>query len=132
MDEIWDNVFQQVCLGTREFLQGLLEKEGKQRELKTQCKRPTVEQIKEAVARVRKEPWQAFASKHGDWGRDTALYLANEMSGQALRELGQAFGVSRSGVCVASRRIKERAVTDAQLRKLLEATEKLLRTSDET
>ena len=51
-DDVAGNIFQQVCLGGREFLQGLLEKNG-QGDLALARSRPTAAEVKAAVARVR-------------------------------------------------------------------------------
>ena len=41
------------------------------------------------------EPWAQFCDRHGDWGRDLALYLARQRSGLSLRQIAEAFGVGQ-------------------------------------
>ena len=40
------------------------------------------------IERLKAEPWAKFADRHGDWGRDLALYLGRELCGLTLPELG--------------------------------------------
>ena len=125
-DDLAGSIFQQVCLGAREFLQGLLEKDG-QSELAMARRRPTSEEVKEAVAGVRDQAWEAFAWRHGDWGRDLALCLMNELSGQSFGDIAAAFEVSgRSAASMAARRFKARLTTDKVLRRYYEAASHLL------
>ena len=52
----------------------------------------SLERIVAVVERQRGERWAAFAQRHGDWGRELALYLARKRSGLTLREIGAGLG----------------------------------------
>jgi hypothetical protein len=36
--------------------------------------------------------WSSFANRHGDWGRDAALWLGRRVGRQSLAELGNLAG----------------------------------------
>ena len=44
------------------------------------------------MERVKGERWPDFRDRHGDWGRDLALWLARHRAGLTLRQLGKAAG----------------------------------------
>jgi chromosomal replication initiation ATPase DnaA len=50
------------------------------------------EVIVRVVEKKRKTSWPEICDRHGDWGRDLALYLARQRSGRTLREIGDALG----------------------------------------
>ena len=41
---------------------------------------------------VKKEKWERFRDRHGDWGRDAALYFGRKQGRMKLRELSEAAG----------------------------------------
>lgn len=79
-------------------------------------RRHTFSEVMEAVAKVKGEAWDAFAARHGDWGRDLVLAVARECTGMTLREIGQAAGgMDYAAVSMAVRRMgirrqQERAI----------------------
>ena len=54
--------------------------------------RISFERIVEVVEEAKKEPWDSFRSRYGDWGRPLVLYLARKRSGLTLHEIGQEAG----------------------------------------
>ena len=121
-----ESVLYQICLGGREFLQEMIEKK-RATQVVLAVSRPTLNEIKQAVADVREEPWDKFAGRHGDWGRDIALRLASELSGKTLPAIATAFGMKRpSAICMAIRRLDQRMAKDKALRKLYSQVEALL------
>ena len=42
--------------------------------------------------RVKGEKWKAFCDRHGDWGRDLALWYGRRYAGLQLWELGERAG----------------------------------------
>ena len=68
------------------------------------------------MERVKGEKWESFRDRHGDWGRDVALYLARERSGMRLRELADTSGgLDYGSVQVAVRRLAKRLERDREL-----------------
>jgi hypothetical protein len=75
------------------------------------------EQVVDRLERVKGEKWEEFAVRHGDWGRDAALWLARRYGGLRLAELGQkAGGLDYAAVSQALRRFGKRLEKDARLR----------------
>ena len=79
------------------------------------------------VEQCRGEAWEMFRDRHGDWGRDAALYLGRWQCGMRLAELGSKVGgVDYAAVSAAIKRFKTRLRKDRVLRKTIEAlTEQL-------
>jgi hypothetical protein len=55
--------------------------------------RPGWRDVRAAVEKVKKEPWGSFVERHGDWGRDLALYLGRRYAGFSLRDLAAETGL---------------------------------------
>jgi hypothetical protein len=85
-----------VVLGTEAFARGLL------RQVRVDTReQPAVRKlgprliwagIVAAVEKVKGENWAEFSGRHGDWGRDAALWLGRKRGGYQLSELGQLAG----------------------------------------
>ena len=72
---------------------------------------PDLEMIEQAVdAEIKTDKKMA---------RQVKLHICHCYSGKRLREIGERFGVSDSGVTQASRRIDDKQKTDKNLRKLI-------------
>ena len=55
----------------------------------------------QVVTTLQKRPWDEFANRRGDWGRDLALLLRRTRGGLTLRELGQETGMKPHAVSKA-------------------------------
>src|SRR5437016_14181099 len=65
-----------------------------------------------------RERWEEFSGRHGDWGRDAALWLGRRRGRYSLRELGQlAGGMDYAAVGQAVSRFGRRLQSAADLRK---------------
>jgi hypothetical protein len=49
--------------------------------------------IVSALEQVKGERWTGFANRHGDWGRDAALWFGRRAGGLPLGELGRLVAV---------------------------------------
>ncbi len=68
-----------------------------------------------AVEKIKNEPWDDFASRHGDWGRDLALYVGRLRCGLTLKELGAYSGMNVQAVSQAVMRIGKRLKREKEL-----------------
>ena len=76
---------------------------------------------------VRGEKWDQFSGRHGDWGRDAALWLGRRQGRLRLAALGElAGGMDYAAVSVAVRRFGQRAERDPTVRQLLATVERQL------
>jgi hypothetical protein len=75
------------------------------------------EDVVKAVESVKGEPWSDFVNRHGDWGRDMALYVGRLRCGLTLKELGDYTGMRSPAVCLGTLRVKRRLEEDKELKK---------------
>ena len=45
-----------------------------------------------ALEQAKGQSWEQFSQRHGDWGRDAALWLGRQRGGYTLAELGRLAG----------------------------------------
>ena len=110
-----------LLLGSADWIErmrGLLKGERlEQKAFRNLEKRPDWIAVRKAVEAVKNEPWARFANRHGDWGRDLALYLARHHTGMTLRAIGQQAGMaSYYAVAQSIRRMPARLKRDRDLR----------------
>ena len=82
-------------------------------------------QIVGAVEEAKGEGWEQFCLRHGDWGRDAALWLGRSVGRLSLRELGEfAGGMDYAAVGQAVARFGKRVEREAQLRQRITRIQK--------
>jgi len=88
----WERLIAGVVLGTQAFAQKLRRQlranHREQRQARALCRPVGWEQIIVALEKVRGERWEQFKDRHGDWGRDAALYLGRRHGRLTLGQLG--------------------------------------------
>jgi len=109
----WDRLIGGAVLGSEEYVEKLRRQmKGNRREqpgAKALERKIRWEQIVQSVEAVKGESWEQFRDRHGDWGRDAALYLGRHMGRMKLGELGTAVGgVDYAVVGAAVSRMKKR------------------------
>src|SRR5689334_8091351 len=117
----WESVLDQVVLGSQEFLEKLkrsLEggsKAERQRAEELSQRRPGWMDVLKSVEQVKGEDWATFRDRHGDRGRDLALYAARRWSGLTLSELAQRGGLKgATAAAMAVKRYGARLSRDRQ------------------
>jgi hypothetical protein len=84
-------------------------------------RRMTWEEIVAVVEAVHGGHWADFRDRHGDWGRDLALWAGRKYGGLSLREAGdKAGGLDYVTVSLAVRRLERRAAKERAVRAALE------------
>jgi putative transposase len=119
----WENLVERVVLGANEFIAELRGKiKGTRREQRTEkalALRVDFASVRSVVEKLHGHKWSEFRDRHGDWGRDLALYLGRRHGGLTLRQLAEATGgASAVGVSVAIKRFGQRMHADPRLRQL--------------
>lgn len=127
----WEPVQGSLVLGGREFLAAVRGKLGgggrEQPQRRALTGRPSWKAVVGAIEAARGEKWGAFQDRHGDWGRDAALYLGRRRSGMRLAELGAAVGgADYAAVSAAIKRFERRLARDPKLRKTIAAVTEML------
>jgi REP element-mobilizing transposase RayT len=89
--------------------------------------RPDWDDVRAAVEKVKREPWESFAERHGDLGRDLALYLGRRYAGLSLRVLAGETGIrTYQTVAQAIHRMALRANKDPACREVVSEAIKCL------
>ena len=92
----WGSLEGGILLGAREWVEQMRRmvkgNEKEQREVRALKVRPSWKQVLAAVEAVRKEKWDSFRDRYGDWGRDLALLMGRRECGLKLGELGELCG----------------------------------------
>jgi len=125
LENPWDGLMERVVLGASDFIAELRRKAkrlpGEQAAEKTLALRADFATVRSVVERLHGHKWSEFRDRHGDWGRDLALYLGRRHSGLTLRQLAEATGcASAVGVSLAIKRFGQRMTVEPRLRQLNE------------
>jgi len=131
LEQPWDRLLGGLVLGSEAFARRLRqEARGNAREQPTLRKlsnRTNWSQIVGALEKVRKERWEDFSRRHGDWGRDAGLWLGRRWGRYSLRELGElAGGMDYAAVGQAVSRFGRRLEQQPNLRKNMSKIENQL------
>ena len=106
----WESVLDQVVLGSQEFLEKLKRsmeggsKAERKRAGELSQRRPSWADVLKSVEQMKGEEWATFRDRHGDRGRDLALYAARRWGGLTLSELAQRGGLK--GATAAAMAVK--------------------------
>jgi REP element-mobilizing transposase RayT len=131
LERPWDRLVGGVVLGSEIFARQLRKKlranareQPALRKLEQRLQWPDIVSVLE---QVKGERWDDFSNRHGDWGRDAALWLGRRRGRYTLSELGQlAGGVDYAAVGQAISRFGKRVQTVAELRRCVTRIEKRL------
>jgi len=75
---------------------------------------------------VRGEPWENLFNRHGDGGRDLALYIGQVRCGLTLKALGGSVDIKAASVSQAAIRIRKMLTADEALAKAYRKTLRIL------
>ena len=120
----WERLIGGVVLGTQAFAERLQANlRGNPREqpaLHHLARQVSWEQIVAAVESAKGESWEQFRDRHGDWGRDAALWLGRRLGRLTLRDLAERMGgVDYTAAGVAVNRFGRRLAQDPRLAKTI-------------
>ena len=91
-----------------------------QTELRRLAPRVSWEEIVAAIEKVKGQKWDEFCQRHGDWGRDAALWLGRRRARLTLAQLGElAGGVDYAAVSQAVSRFGKRLANERYLRRTI-------------
>ena len=127
----WDRLVAGLVLGSeafarrlREGLGGNVREQAALRRLEGRVGWPAVVN---AVVAVKGERWEEFHQRHGDWGREAALWLGRRRGRYGLRELGElAGGLDYAAVGQALSRFGRRLAREPELSHQVAAMERQL------
>jgi putative transposase len=132
LERVWDRVVSGAVLGSERFVA----------EVKAAWKRRSPEEarsrefsgegiawksIVQAVEAVHGGRWEEFRDRHGDWGRDAAIYLGRQRGRLKLQELAElSGGVGYTAVAQAIRRVRQQIPGDKTWRSRIDAVSQQL------
>lgn len=120
-EDIWSTIRWGAVLGSEKFAGKLREKLEVTRETHGRRglrKEVEWEEVVRAVERVKKEEWNHFVNRYGDWGRNLALWVARRRGGMTLREIGDAAGgMDYSAVSEAIRYFERKTLKNVDARR---------------
>jgi REP element-mobilizing transposase RayT len=120
---VFERLTTALAIGGTSFIEGLRRKVPLKRGSETNARAwrrlLSFDAVVKAVEQVKGEPWQNFADRKGDRGRDLALYVARTRSGRTLAELGEFSGMSVDGVSKAVQRMRAQLSDDKKLNQML-------------
>lgn len=124
----WDRLVAGLVLGSEAFARQLRRQSRgnarEQRQLRALDRRLDWAQIIGALEHAKGEIWKEFSGRHGDWGRDAALWLGRRRGRLSLAALGQlAGGMDYAAVGQAVSRFGKRLEKDRALRRDFERVE---------
>jgi len=130
----WEQVEGQLLLGgatLREKAHRLLKGNGREQSGVKELERREFGDVIKVVERIKGEDWAGFRDRHGDWGRDLALWLGRKHCGLRLRELGElAGGMDYAAVSAAVARWRQRMTKDHAMKKHTAQAGRLMKLGD--
>lgn len=94
-EDIWSKIKWSAVWGSERFARAMRAKAGISREThhrKELLREVPWADVVKAVEAVKGEKWKAFVNRHGDWGRDLALWIGRRRGYMTLRQLGDEAG----------------------------------------
>lgn len=125
----WEQLLEQGVLGGRQFLRQLrgAASSGSGRQQPAAADRPDWARVLACVEKIKGDKWEAFCNRHGDSGRELALYLGRQQCGLTLAELARAAGMQGdASVAMALNRYATRLSRDRAERQRLEQAQMLI------
>ena len=119
-------VVSSTILGSMEFVKAVSKKhlEGKKPDREVLALRKLSGQL--SIAEIDNAAAEVFREEEKT-GKKVSLYLSHRYSGKKLKEIGEYFGISESGVTQASRRLKKKIEEDKKLKKKIKLTKSRLK-----
>ena len=125
LEGVWDRLVAGAVLGSEAFVAGVKQRwkarsseEARSAELQGGV---AWESIVQAIEAVHGGSWEEFRDRHGDWGRDLALYLGRRQGRFRLRELGlRVGGIGYTAVAQAVSRVGRAVVRPGLWKQRLE------------
>ncbi len=119
-----------VAIGSAEFIAKLrkqvLKQKGENTNERDWRRLLPFTEVMAAVGSARGEPWENFVNRHGDWGRDLALYIGRVRCGLTLKELGGYTDINAASVSQAAIRIRKMLTEDKALARAYRKTLRIL------
>jgi hypothetical protein len=129
LESPWEGLAGGVVLGdsgyARKLLAGRKVNEAEQTPARRLRRRVRWEEVVRAAEKIRGESWAKWAERHGDWGRDGAIYVAVRYGGLRLAEVVGEVGLKYQAAAQGIKRFARMLAENDQQRRRFVAKLKL-------
>ena len=121
-----------IVLGEREYARGLLTGRKVSQEEQTPVRRlhqrvKWIELVR-AAEKIKGEPWERWAERHGDWSRDATMYVATRYGGLRLAEVVREMGIRYQAAAQAAKRFGQALTDDPKRERFVAALQREMST----
>jgi putative transposase len=124
-EDLWEQVRWGAVLGGERFarkVRGRIVVSAQSRYRRDLRRRRSFDEIVRMVERLKGEKWETFRDRHGDWGRDLALWAGRQYGGLRLGELAAKTGVtSDAAVSMAVKRLLQISLQQEKIQRAIQA-----------
>jgi putative transposase len=123
LESPWEGLVGGVVLGesgyARRLLAGRKVNEEEQTPARRMRRRAGWEEVARAAEKIKGEKWDRWAERHGDWGRDGAMYFAVRHGGLRLAEVVRQAGMKYQAAAQAVKRFGQEMAEDAERKRFV-------------
>ena len=123
LESPWEGLVGGIVLGTRDYarqvLSGRQVSEEEQTAARRMRQRVSWSELVRAAEKIKGEPWERWAERHGDWSRDGLMYLGTRHGGLRLAEVAPAAGLKYQAAVQAVERFGRALADDPERRRFL-------------
>jgi putative transposase len=128
LESPWAGLVGGMVLGEWEYARGLLSGRKVSQEEQTPVRRMRqrvrwVELVK-AAEKIKKEKWEQWAARHGDWSRDAVMYVATRSGGLRLAEVAPEAGLKYQAAAQAVKRFGQALPEDPKRQRFVAALQR--------
>jgi hypothetical protein len=125
LESPWEGLVGGIVLGERDYAQRLLKgrkvSEEEQTAARRMRKRVRWSELVRAAEKVKGEPWDGWAERHGDWTRDSMIYVARRHGGLRLAEVVAEMGIKYQAAAQAVKRFGQALPDDPERQRFVTA-----------
>ncbi len=123
LESPWEGLVAGVVLGesvyARKLLSGRKVNEEEQTPARQMRRRVGWQELVGAAEKIRGEPWDRWAERHGDWGRDGVMYVAVRHGGMRLAEVVRSVGLKYQAAAQAVKRFAQTLADDPERKRFV-------------
>ena len=125
LESPWEGLVGGIVLGEREYARRLLTGRKVSPEEQTPVRR-LPERVKwielvRAAEKIKGEPWERWAERHGDWSREATMYVATRHGGLRLAEVVPEMGIRYQTAAQAVKRFGQALADDPKRERFVAA-----------
>ncbi|MGH9725258.1 MAG: hypothetical protein ACRD41_09350, partial [Candidatus Acidiferrales bacterium] len=123
LESPWEGLAGGAVLGdsayARKLLMGRKVNEQEQTAARRMRRRAKWEELVRASEKIQGAPWERWAERHGDWGRDGVMYVAVRHGGLRLAEVAAQVGMNYQAAAQALKRFGQALADDPERKRFV-------------